>query len=394
MRIMFLLNDIQPGGAERHSFQLANTLASQGDLCTIVGLTNERSPLVSSGAVPALTCDGNHLYSVGTMSKVSRLMRDRRPDIIVAVNQRPLLFGLISRRLASSGAKVVSVFHTSYLLSPKDWVLNILYRPLFARTDALIYVSRNQRRIWEERGYRSDHATVIHNGVDQCQFSPRSADRWREQTRTAMGFGPLDYVIGMCARLSPEKNHRQLVDAIGILRKRGLPAKALLVGGGPTERSIAEYARSGGLQQHVVFAGLQEDVRPFISAFDVGVLCSVGETLPLAPLEIMATGIPVVISDVGGASEIVRNGETGFLFPVGDTESLVRFLETLFDPAKRKVFGSAASRVVAADFTAARMIEGYKTVFRALLAAGDDTHHHGISSSVVIRRSAATRPQA
>ena len=80
----------------------------------------------------------------------------------------------------------------------------------------------------------------------------------------------------------------------------------------------------------------------------------------------MAIGIPVVISNVGGAPEIVRHGETGFLFPVGDTEALVRFLETLFDPAKRKAFGVAASKFVAGNFTAERMVEGYEDVFQAL----------------------------
>jgi L-malate glycosyltransferase len=367
MRIMFLLNVTLLGGAERHTFQLANTLASQGNLCTIVSLTNMPGMALNSTAVPVLTCDGNHLYSIGTIRKVSCLIRAQRPDIIVAVNPRPLLFGLISRQLAPSAAKLVSIFHTSHLLSLKDHILNILHRSLFARADALIYVSQNQRRIWEERGYRSDHATVIHNGVDEWRFSPRSAVRWREKTRTAMGFGPFDYVIGICARFSPEKNHRQLVDAIGILRMRGFPAKGLLVGGGPTQHSIEEYARSSGLLEHVVFAGIQEDVRPFISAFDVGVLCSLGEALPLAPLEVMALGIPVVISNVGGAAEIVRHGETGFLFPVRDTESLERSLEALFDPAKRKAFGAAASKFVAANFTAERMVDGYRHFFQELL---------------------------
>jgi glycosyltransferase involved in cell wall biosynthesis len=183
----------------------------------------------------------------------------------------------------------------------------------------------------------------------------------------AMGFGPCDYVIGMCARFYPEKNHRQLVDAIRILQSRGFPAKGLFVGAGPTQGSVEEYARSVGVLEHVVFAGSQEDVRPFVSALDVGVLCSLGETLPLAPLEMMAMGVPVVISNVGGAPEIVRHGQTGFLFPVGDTEAFVSFLETLFDPAKRKAFGVAASKFVAGNFTAERMVKGYAGVFQALM---------------------------
>ncbi|WP_439374659.1 glycosyltransferase family 4 protein [Bradyrhizobium sp. DASA03120] len=368
MRIMFVLNVAQPGGgAENHTFHLANTLASQGHLCTIVSLKEEPGTPFRSDVISVSTCDGNKLYNIGTMRKVSRLIRTQRPDIVVAVNQRPLLFGLISQRLAPSGAKLVSIFHSSYLFRLKDRVLNTLYKPLFARADALIYVSQNQRRLWEERGYRSDHATVIHNGIDLSRFSPRSTQQWRDQTRSAMGFGPLDYVIGMCARFRPEKNHHQLVDAIRMLRSRGIPAKAVLVGSGATQRDVEEYTKSRGLAEHVVFAGLQEDVRPYVSAFDVGVLCSLGETLPLAPLEMMALGIPVVISNVGGAAEIVRHGETGFLFPVGDTDDFVDSLATLFDPEKRKAFGIAATRFVATNFAADRMVEGYKEVFQDLL---------------------------
>ncbi|WOH67876.1 glycosyltransferase [Bradyrhizobium sp. BWA-3-5] len=367
MRIMFVLNVPPPGGAENHTFQLANTLASKGDLCTIVSLTALPGTALGSNVSSIEFCDGNKLYSIGTIRKMSRLIRAQRPDIVVTVNQRPLLFGVVSLRLASSKAKLVSVFHSSYLFSIKDHVLNTVYKPLFARADALIYVSQNQRRLWEQRGYRSDHATVIHNGIDLSRFSPRSAEQWRDRIRTAMGFGPLDYVIGMCARFRPEKNHRQLIDAIRILRSRGFPAKALLVGEGATQCDVEEYARSCGLLEHVAFAGLQEDVRPYVSAIDVGVLCSLGETLPLAPLEMMAIGIPVVISNVGGAAEIVRHGETGFLFPVEDTDGLVCFLEKLFDPAKREAFGAAASRFVRANFAAERMVEGYKDLFKALV---------------------------
>ena len=65
-----------------------------------------------------------------------------------------------------------------------------------------------------------------------------------------------------------------------ILRSRGIPAKGLLVGVGPTQRSVEDYARSVGVLEHLVFTGMQKDVRPYVSAFDVGVLCSLGETLP------------------------------------------------------------------------------------------------------------------
>jgi glycosyltransferase involved in cell wall biosynthesis len=101
-------------------------------------------------------------------------------------------------------------------------------------------------------------------------------------------------------------------------------------------------------------------VRPYTSAFDVGVLCSLQEAAPLAVLEMMAMGLPVVVSNVGGAAV---PGETGFLFPAGDTMSLANFLQTLSEPLKRETAGRAASQFVAADFAADRMLDNYRETF-------------------------------
>jgi glycosyltransferase involved in cell wall biosynthesis len=171
----------------------------------------------------------------------------------------------------------------------------------------------------------------------------------------------------LCARFSPQKNHCQLIDAIRILRSRGYPAKALLVGNGPTQPNIEQYARKNGLLEHIVFAGFQQDVRPYTSAFDVGVLCSIAEAAPLAALEMMAMGLPVILSNVGGAAEMVLPGETGFLFPPGDTMSLVSFLQTLSDPLKRETVGRAASQFVAANFAADPMLDSYRDFLTGLL---------------------------
>jgi L-malate glycosyltransferase len=81
----------------------------------------------------------------------------------------------------------------------------------------------------------------------------------------------------------------------------------------------------------------------------------------------MAMGLPVVVSNVGGAAEIVLPGETGFLFPAGDTMSLVSSIEMMRNPVKRKAIGSAASEFVAANFAVDRMLENYKTFLSALL---------------------------
>ena len=364
-RVMFVINGLVPGRAELHTLQLANSLTTGKRHCTIVSLDGGDPTLL--GQLPADICGGNRIYDVGTLFRLARLIGAHKPQVIVAVEERPLLFATVSRQLARSNAKLVTVMHKAYLRTTRERVFHPVYRQAVARLDAMIYVSQNQRKLWEELGFSPPRSIVIGNGVDLGKFSGRSIVEWRDQTRARLGFEPDDCVLGLCAGFRPEKNHRQLIDAVRLLRSRGRQVKALLVGNGPGQSAIEQYAKDNGVWEHVVFAGYQRDVRPCMSAFDVGVLCSIQEAAPLAVLEMMAMGLPVVVSNVGGAAEMVRPGENGFLFPVGDTISLAGFVETLSDPSKRASFGRAASRFVAANFSADLMLERYRTFLSGLL---------------------------
>ncbi len=365
MRVMFVVNGLVRGGAELHTLQVANSLATHGHLCTMVSLKGGDSTLLSQ--TPAEICHGNRIYDIGTLFRLARLIRAYDPQIIVAIEERPLLFATISRRLARSNAKLVSVMHKAYLRTAREHLFHPIYRYVVARADAMIYVSHNQRKLWQDLGFSPPSSIVIRNGVDLGRFSGHSVIEWRDQTRSQLGFGPDDYVLGMCAGFRPEKNHCQLIDAIHVLRSRGSPVKALLVGSGPTQATVEQHAKDKGVLEHIVFAGHQQDVRPYTSAFDVGVLCSIYEAAPLAVLEMMAMGLPVVVSNVGGAAEIVVPGENGFLFPVGDTMSLVNSIEMMSDPLKREAFGRAGSKFVAANFAADRMLESYRLFLGELL---------------------------
>src|SRR6185503_13754499 len=131
--------------------------------------------------------------------------------------------------------------------------------------------------------------------------------------RAALGYEAGEYVVGMCAALRPEKNHIQLIEAIAILRARGIRARALVIGDGPMRPAIEARAKEVGVAEEVRITGFQQDVRPFVSACDTMVLCSTTiETFSLAALEAMALARPVVHSDIGGAAEMISSGDNGF----------------------------------------------------------------------------------
>ena len=199
----------------------------------------------------------------------------------------------------------------------------LYYRPLFWSADCLVFVCEAQRRHWLRRLVTGRSNRVIHNGVDPEHWrSPGTEARTR--MRRVLGLADGDYAVGMCAVFRPEKNHLQLVEAIARLRARGLPARALLIGDGPMRPAIEARARDLGVAGDVLIAGFHQDVRPLLAAADVVALPSTSvETFSLAALEAMALGRPVVLSDIGGAAEMVRPEENGFLFPAHDTPALV-----------------------------------------------------------------------
>jgi glycosyltransferase involved in cell wall biosynthesis len=282
------------------------------------------------------------------------------------MNQYALLYAWLGKRLAASSAPLTVTFHTTVLLTLKEKLQLLYYRPLFRSADCLVYVCEGQRRYWTERSLHGRRTDVIYNGIDLQQWTPVSEEA-RGCMRRALDFAPHDLVVGISAVLRPEKNHVQLVEAVAALRKRGLPVRALLIGDGPTRSAVEARARSLGIAEHVLITGLQQDVRPLVGASDTIVLCSTAvETFSMAALEAMALARPVVQSEMGGAAEMTQPGETGYLFPVGDTRALIERLAALADPEARSRMGRAARASVERSFSERTMVERYERMLQEL----------------------------
>src|SRR5581483_11365546 len=241
-----------------------------------------------------------------------------------------MLYGYLARRQARpEKPKLATVFHTTVLRTYKEKAQMLLYQRLFKRSDLLLYVCENQRDYWRDRGLRAAADGVVHNGIDVEYFSNRQPPQERSALRAGLGFSSDDMVIGLCSSLRPEKAHGDLLEAIALLRGRGVSAKALFIGDGPERGTIENRVGDLGLRDHVVLTGMQSDVRPYIGCCDVMTLVSHAiETFSLAALESMALAKPLVMSDIGGASEQVLHGQTGLLFEPGDITALAGHLGT------------------------------------------------------------------
>ncbi|MGH8707231.1 MAG: glycosyltransferase family 4 protein [Burkholderiales bacterium] len=364
LRLIFVTASLGHGGAERHSITLLNRLGERGHECHAVGVQNDLSQLGrirlrDGGTVRCL--DAARYLDARALSDFAAHLSRIEPSVIVAANPYALMYSRLALRRSGVRALLAVTFHTTVLPSAKERLQMLYYRPFFWTADRLVFVCEAQRRHWLRRGVFSRRNDVIYNGVDAEEFSDRCSAQERASLRGALGFSEKDYVIGMLALLRPEKNHAQLIDAITALRARGIPARALLIGDGPMRAAVEARARRAGVAGEVRITGLQQDVRPPVAACDVLAQCSTSvETFSLAALEAMALGRPVVHSDIGGAAEMIRPGENGFLFPVGDTAALVDRLARLLDRAERERMGKKARETVEACFSEAAMVERYE----------------------------------
>ena len=373
MRLIFVSSNFISGGCERHAIAIMNRLGDRGHECHAVYI-KPGSDMVGDirlregGSIAGL--EAARYLDWRAVADFAAQIRRIAPDAIVAANPYALLYSTLGLHLARSSAKLVVTYHSTTLSGVKERLMMVGYRPMFWAADCTIFVSSAQARYSMRRGVLSRRNEVIHNGVDVDYYRYRDAGAARAETRRRFGYAPDDYVIGLTAVLRPEKNPVQLVEAVARLRAAGCPARALMIGDGDMRAVVEARARELGVARDVVITGFQLDVRPYIAACDAMVLCSTAvETFSLAALEAMAMGRPVVLSEIGGAAEMVFPGWNGYLFPPGDGEALVRHLAALADRAVSVSLGRNARRVVESLFSEGKMIDRYEQVLTEVVDA-------------------------
>lgn len=365
--VLFLVNSLGTGGAEKQTLSLLNHLDTRRFSLHLAYLKRNEQllPQLERERLTEILCaDVSHRIDVRAVRRLRRLVAERSIEAIVCTNSYSMLYGYLARYGHRGCApRLATVFHTTSLPTYGERARMLLYRPLFNRCERLIYVCESQRRHWRENGLQPAADQVIYNGIDADWYSDPRAPAEQLAFRRSLGFGDEDFVIGLCGAFRPEKAHGDLLAAAAMLRARGIPAKVLLIGDGPERPAIERCARQLGIREHVVMTGVKQDVRPFVRACDVMTLVSHAETFSLAALESMSLGKPLVMSNLGGAGEQVIHGEHGFLFPPGDIEALSTHLHALTSRALCTRLGEAGARRVREHFT----LQGMTARFTACL---------------------------
>ena len=207
---------------------------------------------------------------------------------------------------------------------------------------------------------------VVYNAVDWTQLQ---TTRGREVVRASIGVPPGAPTLGIIARLTEQKAHRVLFDAIA--QHAGLAgAHLVVVGDGDLRDDLRRRVEALGLGARVHFLGARRDLGDLLASIDVFVMSSLWEGLPLSMVLAMGAGLPVVATRVAGIPEVVRDGVTGLLVPPGDSAALGAALaRVVAEPALRAALGDAARAYVRPRFGMHGYVGSITALYDRLLAA-------------------------
>lgn len=197
-------------------------------------------------------------------------------------------------------------------------------------------------------GAAASRAQTLQHGIDVAATA-RAAER-REQLRVELGLIPRELALVTVANLRAQKDYPNLLQAAALLRDRGVPFRLVAVGQGPLAEDIRQLRDGLALQEHVILTGFRPDATAVLGACDVFVLASAWEGLPVAVMEALALGKPIVATAVGGVAEALRDEETALLVPPRDARALADALERVLTDAALRARLADASRIRAADF--------------------------------------------
>lgn len=269
-------------------------------------------------------------------------------------------------RLAAFFMRVPVIIDHWHGFNRFSWKRKMLCRLYNSFTDLSFVVSELVGKyVQEQCGTDPARLKVLYNGVDPALYERKSL---AAKVRQELGLPPDAPVVGLVARLDHRaKGHLELLRALSLLKERHT-IHALMVGGGRRQEEMRQLAASLGLAEVVHFLGNRRDVPDLLAAMDIFVLPSHSEGVSLAVLEAMAAGLPVIVSEVGGLPEIVRQEETGLLIPPKDPEALARSLARLLEePGLARRLGQKAREHVQEKYSLERMAQVVNAAYDELV---------------------------
>ncbi len=360
--LVFLLEDLEFGGTQRQTLELAARLDRSRFSPRLVALRKGPVDLVSRAASIGLPClfltDNDAFNPLRALPALWRRLAGEQPPLLQLMTALPNIWGRILGAALRLPGIIACCRGLSDVQGPREHWLRHLAKAHICNAEAI------REPLLRRFGVPAERVFCIPNGVDTDFFVPAPE--------------PCEPALLCIARMAPVKNHGLLLGAFARVLEHIPEASLHLVGEGEDKESVRRMAAGPALRGRVVFHPGSADVRPFLRLAQVFVLASDYEGTPNVLLEAMACGLPVAATRTGGSAEAVLHERTGLLSPVGKVEALAQnLLRLLHNTDERAVFGRAGRERVLERYSLEALVKGHEQVYEFVLQGRSGAHAAG-----------------
>lgn len=313
--------------------------------------------------VTTFRCAG--MLDISSLKTIKHFMSKHQIDILHTHGYKADIYALTIKKLYSTRFFLIASVHNWMIGTMREKIYKTLDKFVLKYFDHIITVSRE---IESELTYSRicDHRLhYIPNGinVDSCL-----SGLCRPAARLELGISDDTYAIGCVASLTYEKAHEHLIEAISILALEFPAINAVLVGEGSRRAFLEDIAKSLNVADKIVFLGYRHDVRQLYAAFDLFTLVSRTEGLPMALLEAMASGIPVVASSVGAIPELIGTNERGLLVKPCNVNEIVKAIKWhILNHEASKLLAVKGQELIKISYSSDHMCLAYENLYEYAL---------------------------
>lgn len=358
MNILHVVLSLETGGLERVVLDLIHNSSSNltSYLCCLDEVGGHRDELHSIG-IDYWELENYGINKVETFKKIKKIVIGNKIDIIHTHNPSPHFYGALVGFIC--GIPVVHTKHgrnypSNKWLVYKNYILSFFSYKVVCVSSDVANVALDIERVSVAK------VVTILNGIDTYKYSnPKSIANLK-----ALGVKEDSFVIGIVARLSVEKDHNTLLDALSLIVSKTPKIRLLIVGDGPLRYVLEKRVDELKLGRHCCFLGNRSDVPELLSAINLFVLSSTTEGVSLTLLEAMSASLPIVCTDVGGNREVVVDSITGIIVPPQDPQAFAdAVIELIKNPAQLTQMGKEGKKRVESFFSVSRAAREYEKLY-------------------------------
>jgi glycosyltransferase involved in cell wall biosynthesis len=361
-KTIHLIQSLDNGGCENMLLRTLPLLSDFEHIIITLKKEGELSPKFKENNIQVINLDQKSLLNLSSYKRLLNIIKKIHPDIIITYLFHADVIGrlFIQKR---TNLKVIPFLRTTYN-HKKYWIPRLFEKLTYKQVPHYLANSESVKEFITKIGADKNNVTVIPNGIDTGFYDKIPRD---EKLRKSFGIKKEDLNIICVANLHINKGHKYLFEAFENIYKENKNINLLIVGDGDEKENLLKQIENYQSKNNILFLGKRNDVPRLLKISDIFVLPTLFEGMSNAIMEAMASGLPIITTNIPENKELIENKKTGFLIPVKNSEKIAdKIIYLLENQNKRENIGKKAKNQIAENFETKKVIKKLTTFYNSI----------------------------